>query len=158
MELTGRAATDGARTTVDKAPVVVGVPLNGPCDVAPVTWEETTEGVIDAAEVTVVVAEEANGIAMVRAAKARRLAPEKIADGAMAMLYNIGWTTEGKRDKLDRWKKIQALYTEMLDGKKSDIGNDFTKGRKNCLHCMTASMGICMSTAVELAPISNLAG
>lgn len=142
---------------MDKAPVVVGVPLNGPCDVAPVTWEETTDGVIEAAEETVVVAEEANGIAMERAAKAKRLAPEKTADGAMVVLYNIGWTTKEKKDKLDGWEKIQALYTESFDGKKSYIGNDFTRERKICLHFMTASMGISISTAVELAPINYLA-
>ena len=33
----GKAGIEAARTVVDKAPVVVGVPLYGPWEVAPVT-------------------------------------------------------------------------------------------------------------------------
>lgn len=44
MGFGGKAGMEAANTVVDRAPVVVGVPLYGPCEVAPVTWLLFTGG------------------------------------------------------------------------------------------------------------------
>ena len=40
----GKAGIDAANTVVERAPMVVGEPLYGPCEVAPVTWLLLTGG------------------------------------------------------------------------------------------------------------------
>ena len=74
--LGGNAGIDAASTVVVNAPVVVGVPLKGPWDVAPVTWLLITDGADGAAEETVVVSVCpfcGAGAATTTAAKAKRL-------------------------------------------------------------------------------------
>ena len=73
--MTGKAGTEAAATEVERAPVVVAEPLYGPWDVVPVTWEDLSGAVKEAADEMVVVAEETNGMASDRVANARRLAP-----------------------------------------------------------------------------------
>ena len=80
---------DGARTSVDKAPVVVGVPEYGPCEVTSVTG--SSGGVVAAADKKVVVVVETTGTATTWATSDSSAAAAEILNLA---IHTFCWLTD----------------------------------------------------------------